>query len=126
MPRTLTTICAHLFLWNGCVIPHLYRLPKDPGTVQRTALESSSYSVHADRGCLPLNHGFWAIRKRTRYICQEVAFDYFPDEGYGEYEISLRVLRFPIGGTYENIITNLLENEFRAEAIKEIYHLRWH
>ncbi|MBD5525907.1 MAG: transposase [Lachnospiraceae bacterium] len=61
-----------------------------------------------------------------RYICQEVAFDYFPAEGYGEYEISLRVLRFPIGnGTYENIITNLPENEFHVEEIKEIYRLRW-
>lgn len=61
-----------------------------------------------------------------RYICQKVAFDYFPAEGYGEYEISLRVLRFPIGnGTYENIITNLPENEFHAEEIREIYRLRW-
>lgn len=61
-----------------------------------------------------------------RYICPKVAFDYFPAEEYGEYEISLRVLRFPIGnGTYENIITNLPENEFHAEEIKEIYHLRW-
>lgn len=60
------------------------------------------------------------------YICQKVAFDYFPAEGYGEYEISLRVLRFPIGnGTYENIITNLPENEFHAKEIKEIYCLRW-
>ena len=43
-----------------------------------------------------------------RHICQKVAFDYFPTEGYGEYEISLRVLRFPIGnGTYENIITSV-------------------
>ena len=48
-----------------------------------------------------------------RCICKKVAFDYFPAEGYGEYEKSLRVLRFPIGnGTYENIITNLPENEF--------------
>lgn len=61
-----------------------------------------------------------------RCICQKVAFDYFPAHGYGEYEISLRVLRFPIGnGTYENIITNLPDNEFHAEEIKEIYHLRW-
>lgn len=61
-----------------------------------------------------------------RCICQKVAFDYFPAQGYGEYEISLRVLRFPIGnGTYENIITNLPDNEFHAEEIKEIYHLRW-
>ena len=40
-----------------------------------------------------------------RYICQKVAFDYFPADGYGEYEISLRVIRFPIGNsTYENIM----------------------
>ena len=61
-----------------------------------------------------------------RHICQKVAFDYFPPEGYGGYEISLRVLRFPIGnGTYENIITNIPENESSAEEIKEIYRLRW-
>lgn len=64
--------------------------------------------------------------EQYRHICPKVTFDYFPEEGYGEYEISLRVLRFPIGnGTYENIITNLPENEFHAEDIKEIYHLRW-
>ena len=56
---------------------------------------------------------------------QKAAFDYFPADGYGEYEISLRVLRFPIGGgAYENIITNLPENEFQAEDIKGLYHLR--
>ncbi len=61
-----------------------------------------------------------------RYICQKVAFDYFLPEGHGEYEISLRVLRFPIGnGTYESIITNLPENEFPAKELKEIYRLRW-
>lgn len=66
------------------------------------------------------------LADQYRYICKEVAFDYLPAQGYGEYEISLRVLRFPIGnGTYENIITNLPENEFHAEEIKEIYHLRW-
>lgn len=63
---------------------------------------------------------------RSLSICKEVAFDYLPAQGYGEYEISLRVLRFPIGnGTYENIITNLPPNEFPAEEIKEIYRLRW-
>ena len=61
-----------------------------------------------------------------RHICQKVAFDYFPPEGYGEYEISLRVLRFHIGnGTCENIITSFPENEFHAEEIKELYRLRW-
>ncbi|MCI9253505.1 MAG: transposase [Lachnospiraceae bacterium] len=46
-----------------------------------------------------------------------------PDEGYGEYEISLR---FPIGNDiYENIITNLPENGFHAEEIKKLYRPRW-
>lgn len=66
------------------------------------------------------------LADQYRYICKGVAFDYLPAQGYGEYEISLRVLRFPIGnGTYENIITNLPEKEFPAEEIKEIYRLRW-
>ena len=66
------------------------------------------------------------LADQYRYICKEVAFDYLPAQGYGEYEISLSVLRFPIGnGTYKNIITNLPENEFLAEEIKEIYRLRW-
>ena len=55
-----------------------------------------------------------------RCICKKAAFDYFPAEGYGEYEISLRVLRFPIGnGTCETVITNLPENEFSAEEFRE-------
>ena len=66
------------------------------------------------------------LASQYRNICQKVSFDYFPAQGYGEYEISLRVLRFPIGnGTYENLITNLPENEFHVEEIKEIYRLRW-
>lgn len=61
-----------------------------------------------------------------RYICPKVSFDYLPDKGYGEYEISLRILRFPVGNdTYENIITNLSEDEFCTEEIREIYRFRW-
>ncbi len=49
-----------------------------------------------------------------RRICQKVAFSCFPAEGYGEYELSLRVLRLPIGnGTYENIPHFLLHLESR-------------
>ena len=49
-----------------------------------------------------------------RRICQKVAFACFPAEGYGEYELSLRVLRLPIGtGTYENIPHFLLHLESR-------------
>ncbi len=37
------------------------------------------------------------LADQYRYIWKEVAFDYLPAQGYGEYEISLRVLRSPSG-----------------------------
>lgn len=47
---------------------------------------------------------------RYRYIYKEVTFDYLPVAECGEYEISLRVLLFPIGnGTYENLIKTFLK-----------------
>lgn len=60
-----------------------------------------------------------------RHICQAVPLDYL-DESRGEYDISLRVVRFEISpGCFENIITNLPEHEFDFEDFKELYHLRW-
>ena len=81
---------------------------------------------HLTRSCSKKRYLHPESAGQYRHICQKVAFDYFPEQGYGEYEMSLRVLRFPTGnGTYGNIITNLPENGFHAEEIKEIYHLRW-
>lgn len=77
------------------------------------------------RSCSKKKYLYLELADKYCHICQKVAFDYFPEQGYGEYEISLRALRFPIRkGIYENIITNVPENEFHAEEIKEIYHLR--
>ena len=60
-----------------------------------------------------------------RCICREVPFDFITDSR-PEYCMRLRVVRFQIAdGKYENIITNLPEDEFSLEQIKEIYHLRW-
>lgn len=62
---------------------------------------------------------------RYRHICQAVPFDYL-DESHGEYDISLRVIRFEFSpGCFENIITNLPELEFNFEDFKELYRLRW-
>lgn len=74
-----------------------------------------------------------SVKKRTRpeladsyrHVCKNVAMDYL-DDGRTEYDISLRVVRFEISdGCFENIITNLPENEFDHEDFKELYHLRW-
>lgn len=63
-----------------------------------------------------------------RHICSRVAMDFLPapDDGYGEYTISLRVVRVELSeGNFENIITNLPDMEFDMDSFKELYHLRW-
>ena len=53
-------------------------------------------------------------------------FDYHPRKSDKTYELSFRIIRFPIGSnSYEIIITNLDRNIFDVKKIKEIYHLRW-
>ena len=53
-------------------------------------------------------------------------FDYLPPQSKETYELSFRIVRFPIGeGSYEMIVTNLDRVQFSIEKIKEIYHLRW-
>ena len=53
-------------------------------------------------------------------------FDYLPRKSDKTYELSFRIIRFPIGSdSYEIIITNLDRNIFDLKKIKEIYHLRW-
>lgn len=60
-----------------------------------------------------------------RFICREVPFDFITDS-CPEYHMRLRVVRFQIAdGVYENIITNLPDNEFPPEQVKHIYSLRW-
>ena len=53
-------------------------------------------------------------------------FDYLPRKSDKTYELSFRIIRFPMGSnSYEIIITNLDRNIFDVKKIKEIYHLRW-
>ncbi|MBN1051303.1 MULTISPECIES: IS4 family transposase [unclassified Clostridium] len=53
-------------------------------------------------------------------------FDYLELKSPNFYPISFRVVRFKISdNTYETIITNLDSNEFSADKIKELYHMRW-
>lgn len=60
-----------------------------------------------------------------RYICSNVTFDYITPEN-PEYTMKLRIVRFDLGnGNFENIITNLPQDEFPSEEIKKIYWCRW-
>lgn len=50
----------------------------------------------------------------------------FIDYDHDEYEINFRVVRFKITeDTYECLVTNLDEDEFSIEELKQLYHLRW-
>lgn len=63
--------------------------------------------------------------KLYRRIMTSQRFKYLPiTEDY--YPMKLRVVRFKItDNTYESLITNLSEEEFSAEELKDLYHLRW-
>lgn len=64
--------------------------------------------------------------EKYKFMPTNQKFDYLPVGDKGNYQIKFRVVRFAISeDTYEVIITNLPENEFPVERIKEIYHMRW-
>lgn len=59
-----------------------------------------------------------------RYICRTVSFDFITDSR-PEYHMKLRIVRFQTAeGVYENLITNLPDDEFQMEEIRHIYSLR--
>ena len=63
--------------------------------------------------------------ERYRHICQDVPLDHLTDDRR-EYGISLRVIRVAVSpGSFENLITNLPDQEFDMDDFKELYHLRW-
>lgn len=60
---------------------------------------------------------------RKSHSVEEIPSEYY-------YEISFRVVRVRIGeegsdNEYELLVTNLPEDEFTDEELKELYHLRW-
>jgi len=64
--------------------------------------------------------------EKYKYMSLNRKFDYLLVGDKANYPMNFRVVRFAISeNNYEVIITNLSENEFSAERIKEIYHMRW-
>jgi len=64
--------------------------------------------------------------KKYRFMAAKQNFDYLPVGDKGIYPMNFRVVRFSISeNNYEVIITNLPEDKFPADKIKEIYHMRW-
>ena len=66
------------------------------------------------------------LAEQYRYVSSGVSFDYIEKGSYDEFTLSLRVVRFEVAdGIFENIITNLPADQFSADDIMHLYHLRW-
>lgn len=67
-----------------------------------------------------------AEKETYRFISHSSPFDYLDLHENMFYEMSMRIVRFPISeDSYECIITNLPRNEFSAEEIMWLYQKRW-
>jgi len=61
-----------------------------------------------------------------RFVDQAASFDFITYGSMDTYELSFRVVRFPLSdSSYECIVTNLPEDEFPMERIKQTYFSRW-
>ena len=73
-----------------------------------------------------LRKEFKTYPKTYKFISKNQNFDYLPVGDKGVYPMNFRIVRFPISdGNYEMIVTNIKQNEFSIDKIKEIYHMRW-
>lgn len=61
-----------------------------------------------------------------RFVDAAASFDYIEYGSDETYNLSFRIVRFPVSAhTYECIVTNLPEEDFPPEKIKECYQSRW-
>ena len=66
-----------------------------------------------------------ADKEKYIFVPSTSNFD-FLDENRDFYDLSFRAVRFKISeDVYETVVTNLSEEEFKAEDFKELYHYRW-
>ena len=77
--------------------------------------------VRSHKKKIPIKEGFY-----RRYVDSNTSFDYIPYGSMDTYDLSFRVVRFPISDdSYECIVTNLPSDEFPQERIKLLYSTRW-
>lgn len=77
--------------------------------------------VRSHKKSIPVKKGFY-----RRYVDADASFDYVPYGSLDTYDLSFRIVRFPISdGSFECIVTNLPPDEFPPERIKLLYFARW-
>lgn len=77
--------------------------------------------VRSNSKKIPVKKGFY-----KRYVDANASFDYITHGSLDTYDLTFRIVRFPISeGSYECIVTNLPPEEFPPERIKLLYYSRW-
>lgn len=77
--------------------------------------------VRSHKKKIVVEEGFY-----KRYVDAATAFDYVAYGSQDTYNLSFRIVRFPISDdSYECIVTNLPSDEFPPEQLKLLYHARW-
>ena len=63
--------------------------------------------------------------EKYRIVMTNQSFD-FLSAYHRFYDLEFRVVRFPLpNGSFECIITNLSQDDFSSDDIKDLYHMRW-
>lgn len=77
--------------------------------------------VRSHKKNIPVKEGFY-----KRFVDAATSFDYIAYGSMDTYDLSFRIVRFPIADdSYECIVTNLPSEEFPPERIKLLYYTRW-
>ena len=77
--------------------------------------------VRSKKKNIVIKDGFY-----KRYVDANTTFDYLTYGSSDTYDLSFRIVRFPISkNTYECIVTNLPKDKFPMAQIKLIYFSRW-
>lgn len=77
--------------------------------------------VRSHKKTIPIKEGFY-----KRFVDAAASFDYAAHGSLDTYDLSFRIVRFPISDdSYECIVTNLPPAEFPVERIKLLYYGRW-
>jgi len=77
--------------------------------------------VRSQKKSIPIKEGFY-----RRYVDANATFDYVEYGSLDTYDLSFRIVRFPISDdSYECVVTNLPREDFSSEQIKLLYFSRW-
>jgi hypothetical protein len=77
--------------------------------------------VRSHKKSIPVKEGFY-----KRFVDANASFDYVAYGSLDTYDISFRIVRFPLSdASFECLVTNLPREKFPPERIKLLYFARW-